>query len=77
MKKQRLCERFYYFLVSFIFTMSFLCVPLSMYVSYGNTRALGFGDTQRPVEVYQRDDGKYVLVFGEKSFVIDVKIWRK
>lgn len=69
-KKQRLTERFYYFLVSFILTLSFLCVPLSIYVSYCNTRALGFGDTRRPVELYRGYDGGYVFVLGDKSYIL-------
>lgn len=83
MKKRRLSNRFYYFFVSFILTFSFLSVFLSMYVSYTNTRELGFGDIRRPVDLYQRVDGNYVFVFGDKSTVIDTNsikkalVWRE
>lgn len=72
MEKKRLSEKYYYFFVSFILSLSILTVFLSMLIAYANTQEQGFGEIRRPIDIYQRVDGNYVFVLGDSSTLIDV-----
>lgn len=72
MQKKRISEKYYYFFVSLILSLSILTVFLSMLVSYANTQEQGFGEIRRPLDIYQRVDGNYVFVLGDSSTLIDV-----